>query len=120
MTPRFWASLSLIAGGIWLMFSLLPTALTTLAGLPFAMTALVLGWWSRQSAQQAGDPTGARRAAWALSLGCAGCLWQALAFSLFITALVFGLPPLVWSLIGYLQQVPLPQVWPTPTPGATH
>lgn len=115
-TPRFWATLSLIAGGVWMAFSLLPTVITTFAGLPFAVMALGLGWWSRQSAQHAGDPTGARRATWALSLGCAGCLWQTLAFSLFIVVLVFGLPPLVQSLVGYLQQVPLPHVWPTPTP----
>ncbi|MCS6910023.1 MAG: hypothetical protein NZM11_05570 [Anaerolineales bacterium] len=116
VAPRFWATLSLIAGGVWLAFSLLPTALTTLAGLPFAMMALTLGWWSRKFAQQAGDPTGARRAAWALRLGCVGCLWQALVFSLFVTALALGLPPLVQSLVGYLQQVPLPHVWPTPAP----
>lgn len=116
MTPRFWATLSLTAGGVWLAFSLLPTALTTFVGLPFAVMALGLGWWSRQTAQQASDPAGTRRASWALGLGCAGCLWQAAVFSLFVTALAFGLPPLVQSLVGYLQQVPLPQAWPTPTP----
>jgi len=114
--PRFWATLSLIAGGVWLAFSLLPTVLTTFLGLPFAATAFGLGWWSRQAAQHSGDPTGARRASWALSLGCAGCLWQAAVFSLFVIALVFGLPPLVQSLLSYLQQAPLPPFWPTPTP----
>jgi hypothetical protein len=115
-TPRFWATLSLIAGVFWLALSLLPTVITTFLGLPFALTAFGLGWWSRQSAQQASDLAGARRANWALGLGCTGCVWQVVVVLVFITALVFGLPPLLQSLFEYAQQFPVPQLWPTPTP----
>lgn len=113
-SPRFWATLSLITGGLWLLFSLLPTAITTILGLPFAAITFGLGWWSRGAARREADGVGVRRATWGLSFGCLGCAWQMVAVTLFIIALTFGLPPVLNSLIEYLQE--LRAMWPQGTP----
>jgi len=100
---RFWATLSLIAGGLWLFLSVTPFFITTLLGLPFAALAFLTGWRDRRSP----DRVAARRAGWGLGLGCAGCLWQVLYYTLVAGALVAAAP----SLVDYLRQA-----LGTPTP----
>ncbi|MBL8046438.1 MAG: hypothetical protein JNL09_07855 [Anaerolineales bacterium] len=115
-SPRFWASISLVTGGLWLIFSLLPTVITTILGLPFAAITFALGVWSRRAARREADGVGVRRATWGLSLGCLGCAWQMVAITLLIIALFYGLPPMLNSLIDYLREIP--SIWQqgTPTP----
>jgi len=113
-SSRFWATVSLITGGLWLIFSLLPTVITTFLGLPFAAITFGLGLWSRGAARREADAVGVRRATWGLSFGCLGCAWQAAAVTLFIIALTLGLPPVLNSLIAYLQE--LWAMWPQGTP----
>jgi hypothetical protein len=115
-SSRFWATASLITGALWLIFSLLPTGITTILGLPFMALAFGLGWYSRRAAKREADGVGVRRATWGLSLGCAGCAWQIVALTLTITALALGLPLVFESLGDYLRQ--LPSIFPagTPTP----
>lgn len=97
---RWWASLSLAAGGLWLVLSLTPFFLTTLLGLPVAALAFVSGWLGRRSA----EPGAARRANWGLGLGCAGCLWQVIYYAVLGGVLLAGLP----SLIEYIQKTLTP------------
>lgn len=97
---RFWANLSLAAGALWLALSLAPFFITTLLGLPFAAVALGAGWWSLRRP----EPHGRRRVAWGVGLGCAGCLWQIIYYSLVGGALLVGLP----TLLQYLQGTPTP------------
>jgi hypothetical protein len=101
---------------LWLIFSLLPTGITTILGLPFMALAFGFGWYSRRAAKREADGVGVRRATWGLSLGCAGCAWQIVALTLTITALALGLPLVFESLGDYLRQ--LPSIFPagTPTP----
>ena len=75
---RRWALSSLVAGGVWLVLALAPTVLTTLAGLPFGVYALAVGWLSLSRCRRAADRSGARLAGWGVGLGCAGFVWQAL------------------------------------------
>ncbi|MBL8057039.1 MAG: hypothetical protein JNK29_10100 [Anaerolineales bacterium] len=102
-SARWWATLSLISGGVWLALSLAPFFVTTLLGLPFAALALVGGWLGRRAADPA-DPGAGRRAKWGLGLGCAGCLWQIAYFTLLGGALIAGLP----SLVEYLRKTLTP------------
>lgn len=97
---RLWATLSLIAGGLWLVLSLTPFFLTTLVGLPFAALAFVTGWWARRGSAQTGDPAGRARANWGLGLGCAGCAWQLIYYSLLAGVLAAAAP----SLWDYFRQ----------------
>ncbi|MGQ0601422.1 MAG: hypothetical protein ACT4QE_06965 [Anaerolineales bacterium] len=105
---RFIATASLITGGLWLLFSLTPIPFTTLLGSPFALLTFVLAGFTRGWAMQLGERTAVRRTTWALGLGCAGCLWQAVVITFFVT--VSG--SLVWnggqSLFEYLQGTPTP------------
>jgi hypothetical protein len=74
---RLWATISLGAAILWIIFSaLLPTPITTFIGVPFAITALLAGWYSRRESRKQADQSGARRATWGLGLTCAGCVWQ--------------------------------------------
>lgn len=104
---RRWANLSLIAGGLWLVLSVTPFFLTTLLGLPFAALAFATGWWARRGSAQTGDPAGQARANWGLGLGCAGCAWQLIYYSLVAGVLAAAAP----SLFDYLRQL-----LGTPTP----
>ena len=97
---RLWSTVSLMAGGLWLVLSLTPFFLTTLLGLPVAALAFVSGWLGRRSA----EPGAVRRANWGLGLGCAGCLWQVIYYAVLGGVLLAGLP----SLIEYIQKTPTP------------
>jgi len=80
---RLWATLSLIAAVLWIIFSaILPTPVTTLMGLPFAGVALAAGWFGRRRSVYHGDRPSARRAAWGMGLTCAGCIWQVIYLSI--------------------------------------
>ncbi len=102
---RGWAVSSLVAGAAWLILAVAPTVLTTIAGLPFAAWALVVGWLSLRGSRQAGDRQGARLAKWGLGLGCAGFVWQAVFY-----VVVGG--ALVASLITLFKIIPTPTVIP--------
>ena len=100
-TPgRWWATLSVVAGGLWLALSLAPFFVTTLLGLPLAAAAFGAGWLGRRGA----EPAVRRRALWGWGLGCAGCLWQVIYFGVLGGVLVAGLP----TLIDYLQKTWMP------------
>lgn len=101
---RLWATLSLIAGGLWLMLSVLPTMVTTFIGLPFAALAFGLGGWSLLAARRSRDGVGERRANWAIGLSCLGCVWQVVALTLLSGALLASVP----ALLHYLQGTPTP------------
>ena len=106
---RLWATLSLIAAVLWIIFSaILPTPITTLMGLPFACVALAAGWFSRRRSVHHGDQPSARRAAWGMGLTCAGCIWQVIYLSILGGV---GLSLLISS-VGIL----LKSVQGTPTP----
>lgn len=97
---RTWATLGLIAGGVWLAFSLMPIPFTTLLGSPFGLLAFVLGGWTWRAGRRVRDRTVTGRAQWALGLSCLGCLWQGVVISVLGATLITGLPAL-WD---YLQQ----------------
>jgi hypothetical protein len=105
---RLLAAASLITGGLWLVFSLTPIPFTTLLGSPFALITFILAGFTRPWAQQLGERSAVRRTTWALGLGCAGCLWQVVVITLFVT--VGG--TVVWSggrsLLDYLRGTPTP------------
>jgi hypothetical protein len=79
------ATASLVTGGLWLVFSLLPIPFTTLIGSPFALLTFLLVALTRPWATELGDRSAVRRTTWALGLGCAGCLWQGIVITLFLT-----------------------------------
>ena len=69
---RLWATSSLVAALVWLVFAVLPVPGTTVLGLPFGFYAVITGlssFWDRRKAR---DRVGARRAGWGVGLGCAG------------------------------------------------
>lgn len=104
-TPRAWATASLIGAVLWLFFSLAPTPITTVIGLPFLLFAVAAGGWSWRNGKRASDSSAVRRAAWGLGLSCAGCLWQGIAFAIFGTVSF----ALLAELIRFVQQsTPMP------------
>lgn len=90
------------------MFSLVPIPFTTLLGSPFALITFVVAGFTRPWAAQLGERGAMRRSTLALGLGCAGCLWQVVVLTLFIT--VGG--TVVWnggqSLFEYFRGTPTP------------
>ncbi len=93
-----WAISSLAAGVIWLVLAVAPTFVTTLAGLPFAAYAFVVGGLCLRRCRGAGDKPGARLAGWSLGLGCAGFIWQGIYYALIGGALIASLIAL-WKTI---------------------
>ena len=79
---RGWATASLIAGGLWIVFAMLPIPFTTPIGLPFAGYALIGGWIARRNQLRTGDRVGARRAGWGVGLGCLGFIWLSIVYLL--------------------------------------
>lgn len=92
VTPatRFWATSSLIAGLIWIVFALAPIPFTTLLGLPFAGWAIIAGWWSRRTSQRGRDAPGVRQAGWGVGLGCVGLVYVVIINTLIASLLFTG------------------------------
>jgi hypothetical protein len=105
---RGWATASAVLGAVWLAFSLTPLFATTVLGLPFAAAAFAAGWWSRRRGQAAGDPATVRRANWGLGLGCAGCLWQVVYYSLVVIVGASLLSAGAAPLFRFFQGTPAP------------
>ena len=72
---RGWATSSLVAGLIWIVLAVAPTFLTSLLGLPVAIYAILVGWFSRRASRRNGDRTGVRRGGWGVAFGCAGLVY---------------------------------------------
>ena len=96
---RGWALSALVAGALWVVLAVAPTFITTILGLPFAAYALLGGLLIRRRQARAGDPLGARWAAWGVGLALAGLGYLCLFYLVAGTLLTAGLAALLGSLL---------------------
>lgn len=80
-----------------MVLALVPVPFTTPLGLPFAGYAICVGWLSRRNQLKAGDSLGARRAGWAMGLGCFGFVWLAVVYVILGGALIAAFAALFGS-----------------------
>jgi len=88
---RGWATSTVWAGLLWVLFAMLPIFGTTFLGIPFSLYALVGGFVSAREGQAAGDRVAVGRAWWGMGLGCAGYVYLAAFFIIAGGVLLAGL-----------------------------
>lgn len=105
---RWWTWSTIVSGALWIVFSAAPTVLTTAMGVPFALYALIGGWYLRHLSLRQNDLGSARRATWGISLGCVGCAWQVAVWAFLAVVGVGLIATGIGEAFKYLQGTPTP------------
>jgi hypothetical protein len=98
-TSRFWPISIIISGALWVFFSMAPTPVTTVLGVPFMLYTFIGGWLIRRRSVRLNDPAGAKQAVWGMGIGCFGCVWQIIALTILsllgVTVIATGITELL-------------------------